>query len=148
MGFSVTGSHVVFFIASVIAAGAVSGVFMAATFNINTSLTEKSQRVQEELDNDYAIINDPELIPNTNGYYVFYLKNLGGKKLISTNQTLQVFIDGIIIQISNYYFSNTSVLTGDVVSLYINENDIDVGNHKLRIVGPQTVQDDFIFTIE
>jgi flagellar protein FlaG len=148
MGFSVTGSHVVFFIASVIAAGAVSGVFMAAAFNINTSLTEKSQRVQEELDSEYTIINDPELIPNTNGYYIFYLKNLGGKKLISTNQTLQLFIDGIIIQDTSYYFSDTSVLSGDVVSLYVDESVIDTGNHKLRVVGPQAVQDDFIFTIE
>ena len=148
MGFSVTGSHVVFFIASVIAAGAVSGVFMAATFNINSSLTEKSQRVQEELDNEYAIINDPELIPNENGYYVFYLKNLGGKKLISTNQTIQVFIDGIIIQDTEYSFSDTTVLTGDVVLLQIDENSISSGNHKLRVVGPQTVQDDFIFTIQ
>ena len=147
MGFSVTGSHVVFFIASIIAAGAVSGVFMAATFNINNSLTEKSQRVQEQLDTEYAIINDPEIIPNANGYYQFYLKNLGAKKLISTNQTFHLFIDGVILQDIDYYFSSTSLLPGNIVTLYVAENTINTGNHKLRIVGPQAVKEDFIFTI-
>jgi flagellar protein FlaG len=139
---------VVFFIASVIAAGAVSGVFMAATFNINTSFTEKSQRVQEKLETDFTIINDPELIPNANGIFIFYLKNLGANKLISTNQTLQLFIDGIIIQDEQYNFSSTSILPGDYGSMYVNESVVDTGYHKLRLIGPQAIQDEFTFIIE
>ena len=77
MGFSVTGSHVVIFIASIIAASAVSGVFVAITYNLSGSLTDRSNRVQEQLDTEFAIINDNEQIPTNNGRYLFYLKNIG-----------------------------------------------------------------------
>jgi len=41
VGFSLTGTHAIFFIASVIVAGAVSGVFMAVTTDISTSLSDR-----------------------------------------------------------------------------------------------------------
>ena len=40
MGFSLTGTHVIFFIAAVIVAGMVSGVFIAEIMNITTSLSQ------------------------------------------------------------------------------------------------------------
>ena len=76
MGFSLTGTHVIFFISSVIIAGAVSGVFIAVTTNVSTSLSDKGERVQEQLDTDFAIINDPDNIPTSGSDYLFYLKNI------------------------------------------------------------------------
>ena len=58
MGFSLTGTHIVFFITSVIIASAVSGVFIAVTTNITNSYSERGDRVQEQLDTDFQIIND------------------------------------------------------------------------------------------
>jgi archaeal flagellar protein FlaG len=147
MGFSVTGSHVVIFIASIIAAGAVSGVFMAVTFGINSSLSERGSRVQDVLDTEFVIINDPENIPSSASDYIFYLQNIGTKQLITTNETFTLFIDGEIITINNYNFSDNKIKQGEISDIYIDTSMISVGDHILRVVGPQAIEDKFIFTV-
>jgi flagellar protein FlaG len=144
MGFSLTGTHVIFFIAAVIVAGMVSGVFIAVTMNVTTSLSDRGDRVKEQLDTDFAIINDPNTIPMTAPYYIFYLKNIGGAKLTTTNQTFQIFIDGELIAIANYYFGNTSIPAETVTNLYVNTT-LTTGDHTLRVVGPQAIDKDFAF---
>jgi archaeal flagellar protein FlaG len=147
MGFSVTGSHVVIFIASVIAAGAVSGVFMAVTYGINSSLSERGARVQELLDTEFVIINDPENIPSTASDYIFYLQNIGAKQLVTTTDTFTLFIDGEITTTNNFNFSDDKIKQGEISNLYIDNSMIATGDHILRVVGPQAVDDEFIFTI-
>lgn len=147
MGFSVTGSHVVFFIASVIAAGAVSGVFLAVTFNLNSSLSERGARVQEVLDTEFAVINDPEYIPSSGNDYLFYVKNLGSKQLVTTEDIFTVFVDGEVVTTENYNFSVEQIKPGEVSTLYIDTSMISSGSQTLRVVGPQSVVDEFIFTI-
>ena len=147
MGFSVTGSHVVIFIASIIAAGAVSGVFLAVTYNINSSLSERGARVQALLDTEFIIINDPENIPSTASDYIFYLQNTGAKQLVTTTDTFTLFIDGEIITSNNFNFSDNKIKQGEISDLYIDVSVISAGDHTLRIVGPQAIEDEFIFTI-
>ena len=147
MGFSVTGSHVIFFIASVIAAGAVSGAFLAVTFNLNTSVSERGSRVQEVLDTDFMVINDPENIPLSSGDYLFYVKNLGRNNLITTEEIFTVFIDGELVTTTNYNFSVEEIKPGEISTLYIDSLTIVSGSQTLRLVGPQSVSDEFIFTI-
>jgi flagellar protein FlaG len=144
MGFSLTGTHVIFFVAAVIVAGMVSGVFIAVTMNVTTSLSNRGDRVTEQLNTDFDIINDPNIIPMTGSNYVFYLKNIGGARLTTSNQTFQVFIDGELIGITQYYFENTSIPAEGVTSLYVNTT-IPSGDHTLRIVGPQAVDIEFAF---
>lgn len=144
MGFSLTGTHVIFFIAAVIVAGMVSGVFIAVTMNVTTSLSDRGDRVIEQLNTDFAIINDPAIIPMAGTYHIFYLKNIGGVRLITTNQTFQVFIDGELLAISQYYFVNTSIPVEAVTSLYVNAT-LTAGDHTLRVVGPQAVDKNFVF---
>ncbi len=144
MGFSLTGTHVIFFIAAVIVAGMVSGVFIAVTMNVATSLSNRGDRVSEQLNTDFDIINDPNIIPMTGAYYIFYLKNIGGVRLTTSNQTFQVFIDGELIGITQYYFENSSIPIDGVTSLYVNTT-ITGGDHALRIVGPQAVDKEFAF---
>lgn len=146
MGFSVTGSHVVIFIASVIAAGAVSGVFMAVTFGINSSFSERGDRIQELLDTDFIIINDPENIPTSAGDHLFYLQNIGSNQLATSNETFTMFIDGEFIALSNFNFSVTKIKQGEISTMYVDSSVISSGDHTLRIVGPQGVEDEFIFT--
>ena len=147
MGFSLTGAHVIFFVAAVIAAGSVSGVFIAITMNVSTSLSDRGGRIQEQLDTDFKIINDPENIPASGSDYVFYLKNIGGKKLSTTNETFQLFVDGEIIATANYNFSNESIQPSKYTKIYVAQSAISSGDHTLRVVGPLAVEDEFTFTI-
>jgi flagellar protein FlaG len=144
MGFSLTGTHVIFFIASVIVAGMVSGVFIAVTMNVTTSLSDRGNRITEKLNTDFTIINDPNIIPMSGVNYIFYLKNIGGAPLTTTNQTFQVFIDGEYLAISQYFFGNTSIPVEGVTNLYVNST-LTAGDHILRVVGPQAVDKEFTF---
>ena len=147
MGFSLSSTHTIFFIASIIIASAVSGVFMAVTTNVSTSLSERGDRLQEQLNTDFEIINDPDHIPTSGSNYVFYLKNTGENRLITTNETFQLFIDGNIILETNYNFSNNNIYPGYVTTIYVDNSEILPGDHILRIVGPQGIEDEFTFTI-
>ena len=109
MGFSLTGTHIVFFIASVIIAGAVSGVFIAVINDVSNSLSDRGDRVQEQLDTEFKIINDPDNIPTEGSNYLFYLKNIGGKELATSNETFHLFVDGDLVAVANYNFSDTSI---------------------------------------
>ena len=147
MGFSLTGSHVVFFIAAVIVAGAVSGVMVAVTNDVTSSFAERGERVRDQLDIEFKIINDPDNIPSEGSNYLFYLKNIGRTEIPTTNTTFQIFIDGEIVVVANYNFSDDTVQTDDYVTLYVLTSEISAGDHTLRIVGPQAIDDEFDFTI-
>ena len=147
MGFSLTGTHIIFFVASVIVAGAVSGVFVAVTLNVTSSLSEKGDRISEQLDTEFKIINDPNNIPLLSGFYVFYLKNIGNREITTTNETFQLFIDGEIISIKNYNFSNNSISPSEYTMINVSESLLSSGYHKMRLIGPYSVEDEFIFEI-
>lgn len=147
MGFSLTGTHVIFFIASVIIASAVSGVIIAVITDVSNSLSERGERVQEQLDTEFKIINDPENIPTSGSFYLFYLKNIGGIELSTSNETFHLFIDGDIVATANYNFSESSVKTDEVSIIYISNTEISTGDQVLRVVGPQAIEDKFSFTI-
>ena len=147
MGFSLTGTHVIFFIASVIVAGAVSGVIIAVTTDLSNSLSERGERVQDQLDIEFTIINDPDSIPNSAGNYLFYLKNIGAVEIPTTTSTFNVFVDGEIIIASNYSFTDTSIQPEEVTTLNVDTDDISSGDHTIRVVGPQAIDDEFTFTI-
>jgi len=147
MGFSLTGTHVIFFIAAVIAASAVSGVLVAVTTDLSKSLSERGDRVKERFDTEFNIINDPDHIPASGNNYLFYLKNIGAKELTTTNQTFHLFVDGEIVVIDNYNFSDNSIQSDEVTTLYVDKSEISSGDHTLRVVGPQAIGDEFTFTI-
>ena len=147
MGFSLTGTHVIYFIASIIIAGAVSGVFIAVIENVSTSFEERGDRVQEQLDTEFDIINDPANIPSSGEYYLFYIKNFGKAKIGTSNQTFNLFVDGELIVIANYYFEDTTISTEEATTIYVLNSEISTGDHTLRVVGPHSIDKEFEFTI-
>lgn len=147
MGFSLTSTQVIFFIASVIVAGAVSGVFIAVTQDITNSFSERGERVKEQLDIEFTIINDPNNIPSSGGNYLFYIKNIGAVKIPTTNETFNLFVDGEFVVIADYNFADTSLQNEQVTTLYIATSAISAGDHALRVVGPHAISAEFAFKI-
>ncbi len=147
MGFSLSGTHVVFFIASVIIASAVSGVFITVINDVMTSFSERGKRIEENLDTKFKIINDPDSIPTSVSDYLFYVKNIGIGELATTNETFNIFIDGEIVVSLNYNFSDNSIQPDEVTTLFVDNSEISAGEHTLRAVGPLDIVDEFIFTI-
>lgn len=147
MGFSLTGTHVVFFIASVLIAGAVSGVFIAVITDVSNSFSDRGERVEEYLDTEFKIISDPDNIPTSGSNYLFYLKNIGKKVIATTNDTFDIFIDGELVIKANYNFSDNSIQPDEVTTLYIDNSEITTGDQTLKIVGYRDIDDKITFTI-
>ena len=147
MGFSLTGTQVIFFVASVIIASAVSGVFVVVINNVSSSFSERGERIQDQLDYEFTIINDPNNIPTEGSNYLFYLKNIGGKKLSTSNTTFTIFVDGELIVVANYNFSDSSITPDEIATMYVATSEISAGDHTLRAVGPRDIDDEFTFTI-
>ncbi|UCD13088.1 MAG: hypothetical protein JSW60_05885 [Thermoplasmatales archaeon] len=147
MGFSLTGTHIVFFVAAVSIAGVVSGVFVAIITDVTSSFSDRGERLTEEIDTDFKIINDPENIPDTGGVYIFYLKNIGKSKLPTDNETFQIFVDGDILPKNNYNLTPAHIYTSDVAEIQVDNTTISAGTHQLRVIGPYAVADTFQFTI-
>jgi archaeal flagellar protein FlaG len=146
MGFSLTGAHVIFFISAVIAAGAVSGIFIAITTNISSSLSERGSRIVQQLDTEFAIINDPTNIPLQDTAHIFYIKNIGAKQIETTNDTFTLFIDGNLLTKPDFTFANTTIAPEAVTILYT-RTVLTAGDHTLRIVGPLATENEFQFHI-
>ena len=147
MGFSLTGARVMYFITTIIIAGLVSGVIHSVSSETSSSLCAREERIQNQLDLDFKIINDPFHIPLSGNYRLFYLKNIGEKKIITTNDTFQIFLNGVLLSTSNYYFSDSQIESGKVTIIYIASSEISYGDHSLKIFGPQALKDEFVFTI-
>jgi len=147
MGFSLTSTHVIFFIAAVSIAGIVSGIFVTVIGNVTVSFTDRGERLADELNTDFDVINDPDNIPDVGGYYRFYLKNIGDGKLITDNETFQLFIDGDIVAKDNYNMTPSYIYPSEVAEIYLDNTTISAGTHNLRIVGPHAIADKFTFTI-
>jgi archaellum component FlaG (FlaF/FlaG flagellin family) len=147
MGFDLTATTVIFFIASVIVASAVSGVFISVSNKIDKSLSEKLDNMKEQIDTEFMIINDNEEIPIETGYYLFYLKNIGDNDLFTTNETFQILIDGIILSKTSYYFSAEYIQPGEIATINVDTGVIPPGDHNLIVVGAVGIKKEFIFKI-
>jgi flagellar protein FlaG len=147
MGISLSSTHLIFFIAAISIAGVVSGVFVAVINDVTGSFVDSGNRLVGELDTDFEIINDPENIPDTGGYYIFYLKNIGESKLVTDNTTFQLFIDGDLISIINYNLTPSLLYPSEVAEIYLVNTILGSGTHQLRVVGDYGIADKFTFTI-
>ncbi|MCG7841011.1 MAG: hypothetical protein MIO87_03760 [Methanomassiliicoccales archaeon] len=84
-------THTIFFIASVIVAASLAGVFIGISQEMSHSINEHGDQIRDLAESDIVIINDPAMMPYSNGILTLYLKNLSPRIL---GQVLDIFIDG------------------------------------------------------
>ena len=148
MGAGASATQMVFFIASVIIALSVVGAIFMNVQSLSSAVIIGSKTLSEQLKTDITVINDPEIIPNSSGiYYTFYVKNTGVQELGTKYMT--VIIDGTIISENNLNKTileegGQTWLTGDV--LMINTTvSLAAGNHNLRVIASNGIEDSFPF---
>ncbi len=145
MGFSISSSHLVFFLASMIVASTLAGVFIATTDSISSGIRSQEDELSERLKSDISIINDANNIPNDP--LVVYVKNTGSTRMNATN--IEVQVNGTLQQPSSI-----TVVDGedDVWSpTEVIKVEIDIrlpeGDHWLKVTGAHQVEDTMEFAI-
>lgn len=88
-----TVTHTIFFIAAVMVAASLAGVFIGLSQDMAHSINDRSDRIRELADSDFVILNDPANMPYSGGTLSVYLKNLSTRTL---SESLDVFIDGAL----------------------------------------------------
>lgn len=147
---SVSVSHVIMFIASMMIAAAVAGVLVAGVDQVGNAIGDRSAATSDNIRTDVAIISDPgapEAIyeENDDGTLTVYVKNTGSLNLVADDSQMDVFVNGWFIGPENLTVTSTSVddgtwPTGSVVEVtvegagtYVNAEDGNVDN-RVRII--------------
>jgi flagellar protein FlaG len=149
MGAGTSATQMVFFISSVIIALSVVGAIFMNVQSLSSAVIVGSKTLSEQLKTDITVINDPEIIPNSSGlYYKFYVKNTGIQEL--DTKYISVIIDGTVI--SDAALNKTILeeggqtwLTGDVLEINTTTVSLAAGNHKLRVITANGIEDTFLF---
>jgi flagellar protein FlaG len=137
---SVSVSHMILFIASIIVAASVAGVFTNSINQVSQAIDEAGLSVSEDVRTDVEIISDS----GSNAVYdastntiVLHVKNTGSETLPPDADVIDVFVDG-------RYATNVSLtvlggepswVSGEVVRLNVTQrDDLGAGDHRVKII--------------
>lgn len=96
---TVSVSHAILFIASMVVAAGVAGILVVGVDNVGDSLDDRTTQVSQTIDTDIQIISDtgsPETI-YTGDTIELFVKNTGDNNLPAAEQEVTVLVDGQIV---------------------------------------------------
>jgi flagellar protein FlaG len=135
----VSASHLIIFIASMMVAASVVGVFTDSVGQLSSAISEQGVDVSSDVRTDIEIISDSgsDAVYNSsgNGNITLHVKNTGTEQLPAEADGLDIFVDG------RYQTDATVTLlggaevwiAGEVVRVEISE-PLDPGDHRVKIV--------------
>ncbi|EJN60294.1 flagellin [Halogranum rubrum] len=148
---SVSVSHMILFIASLIVAASVAGTMTSGVDRLNGALNDESFDVSEQVRTDIEIISDagsPVYDRAGNENITLLVKNTGTRNLPPDGVGLDVLVDGqyqTVVQIEPLE-SDGRWDTNDVVQVHIDAGTLSSGDHRVKLIlsGDEEV---FVFSI-
>ncbi|HDD59473.1 MAG: hypothetical protein DRN35_00210 [Thermoplasmata archaeon] len=145
MGFSLSSSHMIFFIGALIVASSAMAIMVNVILTISTNVESRGEDLSNKILSDITIINDPENIPQDP--LTIYVKNTGRVKL---DTTLDIFLD-------NEYIKNATVTQldnntdlwqpGEIVMITIPGVSLSSGEHTIIVITSSGVSDRLVFIV-
>ena len=137
---SVSASHLILFIASVLVAASVAGTITNTVGDLSSAITQQGSDVSNDVRSDIEIISDSGATVydrNGEGNITLLVKNTGSSRLSPDSQSIDILLDGIY----QTDFSVTIVGSGDpnswgpgdVVRVDINEPGLSAGDHRVQL---------------
>jgi flagellar protein FlaG len=134
---SVSASHLILFIASLVIAAGVAGTFTQGVSRLSQGIDDQSLEVSEEVRTDIEVISDAgsPVYNNSTKTVTILVKNTGTSTLDNDTRFVEILLDG------RYRTNVTStVVDGDrwrpsnVVRLKIGGADLSAGDHRVKII--------------
>jgi archaellum component FlaG (FlaF/FlaG flagellin family) len=139
-------TQVIFFVAAIVVAGALSGVFIGLSNNMAQAVENRAATFSDKLDSEIKIINDPAFMPYQDSNLTLYVKNTGSIALLPTE--LLVMIDGKDQNSSSWTIIGGSAQWVPGVVLEIHLNIILAnGDHTAKVVLSNGISDSMGFRI-
>lgn len=139
---SVSVSHLIIFIASMLVAATVAGALVTGVDRISNSVTDRSIGTSEEVRTDLVIISDPGsgAIYNESGgegVVTVLAKNTGSENLAATTDQIDVLVDGQYVaggdlNVTSLEGDPQSWVTGTVIRVEIGRT-LDPGDHRVQL---------------
>lgn len=133
-----SASHAIFFIASLIVATAIAGVFMGTSIKFSNDLKTKGNAYSNQINTEVTIINDPSAMPydSTNQTLILYVKNVGTTSLFPN--ITRVLIDGNYSASANLTFrlldGATSWSNEVTLEITVGNCTLISGDHKAKVI--------------
>lgn len=140
---SVSTSHLILFIASLLIAASVAGTFTQGVQRLSSALGDRSLDVSEDVRTDVEIISDPgstdAIYNGSDGEYgsiTVLVKNTGSQRLAADSGQLDVLIDGRYqVDVSVTVVGGSSWRPGNVVELKLPLSDpLEPGDHRVTVI--------------
>ncbi|PSP54427.1 flagellar protein G [Halobacteriales archaeon QS_1_67_19] len=134
---SVSSSHLILFIASLLIAASVAGTFTQGVQRLSSALGDRSMDVSDDVRTDIEIISDAgsDAIANDNEITVL-VKNTGSQNLDATSDQIEVLVDGKYrTDVSATVVDGSAWTVGNVAKLTITlDQSLDGGDHRVKII--------------
>jgi len=137
---SVSVSHLIIFIASLMVAATVAGALVTGVDRISNSVDDRSVDTSRDIRTDVSIISDAgsdAVYNDTSGTVTVLVKNTGTRNLEATTDQVEVLLDGAYV--GEHEFTVTSLdggefewRTGSVIRVAI-DRSLDGGDHRVQL---------------
>ena len=137
----------IFFIAAIVVASSMAGVFLSVGFSMAEKISDESTAITDLSSSEMRIINDPMMMPYSEGNLTVYVENLG-TNVLSTS-SMMVMLDGVYINSTYFQFLGSGVTRwGPSVVLQMNiEEPLASGDHYIKVTIANGKSDTLTFRI-
>jgi flagellar protein FlaG len=134
---SVSASHLILFIASLVIAAGVAGTFTQGVSRLSQGIDDQSLEVSEEVRTDIEVISDAgsPVYNNSTKTVTILVKNTGTSTLDNDTRFIEILLDG------QYRTNVTSTVVdgeqwgpSNVVRLEIGGADLSAGDHRVKVI--------------
>ncbi|AWB27875.1 flagellar protein G [Halococcoides cellulosivorans] len=135
---SVSASHLIIFIASILVAATVAGTITATVADMSQSLETQGVDVSDQIATDFAVITDAGAqVYDRDGAenVTLHVKNTGSRYLPDDASQIDVFVDGeYTTDVTVTIVDGTAWTPGSVARFDVAAPGLTTGDHRVKIV--------------
>jgi flagellar protein FlaG len=134
---SVSASHLILFIASLVIAAGVAGTFTQGISRLSQGIDDQSLEVSEEVRTDIEVISDAgsPVYNNSTNTVTILVKNTGTSTLDNDTRFVEILLDGQYrTNVTSTVVDGTAWQPNNVVRLEIGGADLSAGDHRVKVI--------------
>ena len=138
---SVSVSHLIIFIASLVVAAGVAGTLTTGVERVSNAVEDGSLDVSQQVRTDIDIVSDPKNATlDGNDNVTVYVRNTGSQGIFIQPESIDMVLNGDFVPNSEFTVTDangdrTTARTGDVMAIEINNDNgyVNSGDNRLYI---------------
>jgi len=137
---SVSVSHLIIFIASLVVAAGVAGTLTTGVERVSNAVEDGSLDVSQQVRTDIDIVSDPAnpTIDGTTGNLTVHVRNTGSQAIFIRPDSVDMVLNGQFVTNSDFTITDangakTVARTGDVMAIEIDDSLVQTGDNRLYL---------------